>query len=46
MLHVMAEMDLVSASLSEFFSKLSIFDFEGIRGRGGTSSSQMQHVIP
>jgi hypothetical protein len=39
MLHVVMEMDLVSARLSEFFSKSSIFDFEGVRVRGGTSLS-------
>jgi hypothetical protein len=42
----MAEVDLVSTSLLEFFSKPSIFDFEGIRGRGGSSSSRMQRVVP
>jgi hypothetical protein len=43
-LHVVAEMDLVSTSLSEFFSKSSIFDFKGVRVRGGTSSSRMQRI--
>jgi len=50
-LHVVAEVDLVSVSLSEFFSKLSIFDFEGIRGREGhvianaTRCSSMIHGV-